>query len=152
MLSMSWYTKMYGWFKRLPIFAFALGPIAGLAFGILDHIELWLFDPEWLALLIWPIAGIIVGFISYLVVSIFLSPVVLRTSAAIGELDREDWDGKGTAGVMVQEERVDTTSPDALIGAHCDTCKGEFRIKASMAWGHVVCPHCKQTIIAIPEE
>ena len=53
---------------------------------------------------------------------------------------------------VTSESEANATEPDAIIAAHCETCKGKMRIKASMAWGHVVCPHCKQTVIAVPEE
>ena len=87
MTSLEWFKKMYVWFKRLPLIAFWFGPIEGLIWGIVDYTDFYFLDPEWLSFIIWPIAGVVLGVVNCIITSIIISPIVLRTSVAIGEQD-----------------------------------------------------------------
>jgi hypothetical protein len=85
--SVKWYKEMYTWFKRLPLIAFFFGPVEGIFFAIIEYAEICLFDPEWLSFIVWPLGGLLVGLINYVLTSIVISPTVLRTSVAIGDKD-----------------------------------------------------------------
>ena len=41
-------------------------------------------------------------------------------------------------------------SSEEVVYAHCEHCKGRIRVRESLLWGYVKCPHCNSNTIAIP--
>ena len=80
------YKKAYAVYKRLPLINFIVMMVLALAWGIVDACA-YITDLDIMAILVWPIAGVIPASISAFVTAVVISPVVLRTDAACDTLD-----------------------------------------------------------------
>lgn len=71
------YRLFYNIFKKLPVIIFWIVLVAFCIFGIVDA-SVWITDmDEGAALVVWPLVGVIVGFVDAICHSILLSPIVL---------------------------------------------------------------------------
>ena len=76
------YKKAYNTYKKLPNIALIVTIILATIWGVIDAIGLFT-DLDLFALLVWPAAGVLLGFIVRFFVTLGVSPTVLRTDASL---------------------------------------------------------------------
>lgn len=83
------YTKFYNIYKMIPVICGLLTLVGGLIFGILDAIEeiTGIGEAGLFAVIIWSIIGAVGALIVLFIMSITMSPTIVRTDATVGILN-----------------------------------------------------------------